>query len=235
MSLSSRESDAVLDSPLSKSSDFEDVCNAETVQECLADIRKRAQAWELPYGAVGDWPMMMKISEMQYKDGEPHWIRGGEQLVEWLDTLREHASKGDVLLEELSGLVGLPMPREGWMVQDIFRQVIDLTRIITQGVQQVRARLEVAHLHYMPPYSFKTRVYDKSGERRLKILHFETDPYLHPQKIVRLLCFTLMSPFMTSTNKYMQHRLLQLLNHLSTLETRETLRSEAWSCSFVDL
>ena len=170
-SLSSLESktldtgvDAILDSPRAKSASFGDLCDAESIQECLADIQKCAQAWELPYGAVGDWPMMMKISEMQTKDGEPHWIRGGEQLVEWCDTLRTHASKGDTLLAELSELVGLPMPREGWMVQDIFRQVMDLTRTITQGVQQVRARLEVAHLHYMPPYSFKTRVYDESGE-----------------------------------------------------------------------
>jgi hypothetical protein len=156
--------DAILDSPHAESASFKDLHNTESIQECLADIRKRAQAWELPYGAVGDWPMMMKIFEMQAKDGEPHWIRGGDQLVEWCDTLCTHVSKGDALLAELSELVGLPMPREGCLVQDIFRQVMDLTRTITQGVQQVRACLEVAHLHYMLPYSFKTRVYDELGE-----------------------------------------------------------------------
>ena len=93
----------------------------------------------MPYGAVGDWPTMLKISEMQQKDEEPGWSEGlgwsegpgwgegGKQLIEWCNALRAHATAGDRLLMEVSELVGLPMPRDDWMIQDIFRQVINLT------------------------------------------------------------------------------------------------------------
>ena len=109
---------------------------------------------------------MLKISEMQEKDEEPGWREDGRQLAEWCDTLCVHASKGDALLKELSELVGLPMPQDGLMIQDIFRQVIDLTRTITKGIEGLRARLDVVHLHYMPPFSFKVHSDNGPGEFR---------------------------------------------------------------------
>ena len=148
----------------------EDTYFADNIRAHLADLQTQAHAWEMPYEAVGDWPTMLKISEMQQKDEEPGWSEGlgwgegGKQLIEWCNALRAHATAGDRLLMEVSELVGLPMPRDDWMIQDIFRQVINLTRTITKGIKGLRARLDVVHLHYMPPYSLKVHAHNKPGE-----------------------------------------------------------------------
>jgi hypothetical protein len=132
----------------------------DSAHERLSNIRALVQAWEQAFGEVAEWPVALKLSELKLKESDPAWTDVSGHLARWIGSLREHAFRGEELLRELSQTVEHPLPQEEWAIRDVFRQFVDLTQTVSHGVQSLRAREAVVHLHYHPPGRL---VYDGKG------------------------------------------------------------------------
>jgi hypothetical protein len=105
-------------------------------------------------GPAEDWPILLKLAEMQKQEECTNWSTTENQLVTWTDTLHKQASRGDHLLEDVYAIIDLPFPHEEWATRDLVWQVMDLVPTLMQGISCIRAQSDIVYLHFAPldPY-----------------------------------------------------------------------------------